>query len=587
MINKNNNVKFAPPKKREKLLSYTMKYHKQFLITAISGIIFNSAIVLGPIFQGKLLDAAANSSNVKGIIRAGVEFIGVTLSFQIARLFKRYYVRDMANRMSGDMRVGIMESILKTPLNIIEKQKTGDMMTTTIGDVDIVIEAVRKTITELWDTGVLMAAYWITLMLYDTKITLIAAIPIPLVIILTQLMKKILHSKAKAARKATSKTTTQIRKMISQINIYRLYGREEAEIKRLKDKLSVQANKNAIVTIFKNGLAPIYSALASLGILAVIFLGGNKVISGNWTIGTFTAYLMMFTALAARTTTAAKVFNIQQGAKASWDRILSLITNENSIVFNKAEDLKPREIIVDKLSFKYPTGEKYVIHNLSFKALRGMIVGITGSVGSGKTALGLALTGLYDYEGEILIDNKDYRDIPYQEKLATITYMGHASFLFGDTLKNNITWGDNDLEKLKKVLTIASLSKDIEGFENGIDTEVGEKGIKVSGGQKQRIALARALYKDASIVILDDPFSAVDISTEAKIIKELRENKEGRTIFIFSHRLDAFKYTDLVLVLDKGEIVQRGTHKELTNIEGIYSKIMDSQKFLGDGIIEE
>lgn len=587
MTEKSLKIKFSPPKKKEKLLSYVFKYYRQFLITAATGIFFNSAIVLGPIFQGKLLDAAVNSRNVNGIMMAGLEFIGVTLTFQAARFFKRYYVRDMANRMSGDMRIGIMEAILNTDLNIMEKKKAGDMMSTTIGDVDIVIEAVRKTLTELWDTGVLMAAYWVALMLYDVKLTLISTIPIPFVIILTQLMKKVVHSNSKEARKATSRTTTQIRKMISQINILRLYGREEAEVKRLEEKLSVQASKNVTATIFKNGLAPIYSSLASIGVVLVIFMGGNKVIGGNWSIGTFTAYIAMFTALAVRTTTAAKVFNIQQGAKASWERVLGLINNDVLILLDSNNKINPKEISVENLSFKYPTGEGYVIKNLSFKASSGMMIGITGSVGSGKSALGLALTGLYDYEGRILIDNKELHDISNEQKLSIITYMGHDSFLFSDTIKNNITWNDGNDEKLNNVITTANLKQDIEGLENGMYTEVGEKGEKVSGGQKQRIALARALYKDAGIVILDDPFSAVDINTEAKIIKELRKNADGRIIFIFSHRLDAFKYTDVVLVLDKGKVVQSGTHDELLNTEGIYSKIVDSQQFLGESASEK
>ena len=587
MKQKNTKIKFAPPENKDRILSYIKKHKRQFLITAISGIFFNSAIVLGPIFQGKLLDAAVNAANINYILKATLEFVGVTLAFQIARFFKRYYVRDMANRMSGDMRIGIMESILNTDLNILEKGKTGDMMSTTIGDVDIVVEAVRKTITELWDTGVLMAAYWIALMYYDVKITLIASIPIPFVILLTQLMKKTVHSKSKEARGATSKSTIQIRKMISEVNILRLYGREETEIERLEEKLSEQANKNVKVTILKNGLAPIYSALASVGIVVVIYLGGSKVISGSWTIGTFTAYIAMFTALAVRTTTAAKVFNIQQGAKASWDRVLGLMNNESQIFLNKVDSLKPKEISVKNLSFKYPTSDKYAVKDISFNISSGKMVGITGSVGSGKSALALALTGLYDYEGEILLDNVDLNDMKYEQKIAAITYMGHDSFLFSDSLKNNITWKDDNAERLDKVLDIASLKKDIKSFEKGIDTEVGEKGTKVSGGQKQRIALGRALYKDANIVILDDPFSAVDINTEAKIIESLRENVGDRTIFIFSHRLDAFKYMDMILVLDKGKIVERGTHNELISKRGIYSKIIDSQQFLGDGTIEK
>ncbi|MDF2880507.1 MAG: hypothetical protein K0R54_1064 [Clostridiaceae bacterium] len=583
---KSKKVKFSPPKEKEKLSSYIIKYNKQFLITAAAGILFNSAIVLGPIFQGKLLDAAVNSPSISNIINSGAAFILITLSFQVARFFKRYYVRDMANRISGDMRISVMESILHTDLNIIEKKKVGDMMSTTIGDVDIVVEAVRKTITELWDTGVLMLAYFAALMFYDVKITLISSIPIPLVILLTQLMRKVVQSKSKAARAANSKTTTQIRKMVSQINILRLYGREDNELKRLKEKLTIQAKKTAVVNVLQNGLAPIYSSLSSIGIILVIYLGGNKVIGGSWTIGTFTAYITMFTALAVRTTTAAKVFNLQQGAKASWDRVKSLLDNDNFKQFEHMNSIKQTEISVNNLSFKYGEDQNYAIRNISFKVPSGMIVGVTGSVGSGKSALGLALTGLYDYEGEICFDGENLKDMDYNKKIDAITYMGHDPFLFSDSLKNNITWGNTDEIKLDKVLNTACLMQDISNFQHGVEAQLGEKGTRVSGGQRQRISLARALYKNSSIVILDDPFSAVDINTEAKIIKELRHNSEGRTIFIFSHRLQVFKYTDMVLVFDKGKIVGKGTHNELINENGIYSKILDSQSFLGGEINE-
>jgi ATP-binding cassette, subfamily B, multidrug efflux pump len=270
LLLKNRKIIFAPPKNTQSLLSYIIKYYKKFIITAVTGIAFNTAIVLGPIFQGKLLDTAVSLRNVNVLLIAGLQFIGITLSFQLARFLKRYFVRDMANRMSGDMRVSIMESIFNTDLNIMEKQKVGDMMSTTIGDVDIVVEAIRKTITEIFDTLVLMIAYWTTLMIYDVRITLLSTIPIPIVILLAQAMRKVVVSKSKAARKANSKTTTQIRKMISEINILRLYGREEAELRRLSLKLSVQAKSASIAAMLKNGLAPIYASLSTIGIILVI-----------------------------------------------------------------------------------------------------------------------------------------------------------------------------------------------------------------------------------------------------------------------------------------------------------------------------
>ena len=572
---------FSHPDNPNLMLSYVKKYKCRFLITAVSGTIFNSAIVFGPIFQGKLLDSAISSNGLNSIIKTALEFILVTLSFQIARLFKRYYVRDMANRISGDMRISILESILNTDLNSLENQKIGDMMSTTIGDVDIAVEAIRKTITEIWDTGVLMAAYFVALLFYDFKLTLIAAVPIPLVIIFAQMMRRLVQSKSKLSRKANSKTTIQIRKMISEINILRLYGREDAQLKRFKERLNIQAKSTALATVLKNGLAPLYSSFAQAGIILVIAYGGERVINGSWSIGSFTAYITMFIALAVRTTTAAKVFNIQQGAKASWERVKALIKNSEEIKSYTAKTLNPKEIKVENLSFKYRNEDRFVLKNISFTVKSGMIVGVTGAVGCGKSALALALTGLYDYSGKIFLGKDEIRDLPYEKKLSSITYMGHDPFLFSNTIENNITWDNTDKEKLKEVINMASLSRDIISFPQNIETQAGEKGDKLSGGQKQRISLARALYKDAQIVILDDPFSAVDIRTEAEIIDNLRENAAGRTIFIFSHRLEAFKYTDMVLVLNKGEIVEKGTHRELLNLNGIYSRIYDSQKFIG------
>lgn len=574
-------INFSHPQNPNFMLSYVKKYKGRFLITAVSGIIFNSAIVFGPIFQGKLLDSAISSKGLNSIIKAALEFILVTLSFQIARLFKRYYIRDMANRISGDMRISILESILNTDLNSLENQKIGDMMSTTIGDVDIAVEAIRKTITEIWDTGVLMAAYFTALLFYDCKLTIIAAAPIPLVIIFAQMMRRMVQSKSKLSRKANSKTTIQIRKMISEINILRLYGREYAELRRLKERLNIQAKSTAIAAVLKNGLAPLYSSFAQAGIILVIAFGGEKVINGSWSVGSFTAYITMFTALAVRTTTAAKVFNIQQGAQASWERVKSLIKNSEEIKSYTAKTLNPKEIKVENLSLKYRAEDRFVIKNISFTVKSGMIVGVTGPVGCGKSALALALTGIYDYSGKIFLDKDEIRDLPYEKRISSITYMGHDPFLFSSTIENNITWGNTDKVKLKKVINIASLTKDINSFPKNIETQAGEKGDKLSGGQKQRISLARALYKDAAIVILDDPFSAVDIGTEAEIIDNLRKNANGRTIFIFSHRLEAFKYTDLVLVLNKGEVAEKGTHSELLDLNGIYSRIYESQKFIG------
>ncbi len=571
---------FTPPKKIYSLTSYVFKYSTQFWIEAITGILYNTIIVFGPILQGKLLDTAVSAKGIKEIINAAILFIGVTILFQTMRFMKRYYVRYLANGMTGDMRSGLVNSILSKELYILEKEKTGDLISRTIGDIDVVVEAVRKTITEIWDTWVLMLAYFVTLLRYDIKITLLASIPIPIVIFISETMRKKVYNRSMAARKATSTVTSQLRRTISGIALLRLFGQEGAERGRLEKQLDLQARENTRASILQNGMGPLYSTLATIGIIIVVALGGQKVISDTWTIGTFTAYLTLFTAMAVRTTTAAKVFNIQQGAKASWQRVCEKLDTIETFEWKSNKKIEPVSISIKNLTFTYPTADNAAVENITFKAPEGSVIGVTGSVGSGKSALALALTGLYPYNGSVQIGGHELRDIPREQLLGTISYTGHDPFIFNGTIKDNITWGDGNIDKLNSALYAAALTEDLSLFEKGVDTIIGEKGVSISGGQKQRIALARALYSESKFLILDDPFSAVDIGTEARIIERLRDVAAERTIIIFSHRLAAFELADLVIVLDKGKVVQQGSHKELSNTKGIYIDILHAQKFI-------
>jgi len=315
-------------------------------------------------------------------------------------------------------------------------------------------------------------------------------------------------------------------------------------------------------------------------------MGGNNVINGIWTIGTLTAYITMFLALAKKVPTIAKVINLNQGSKASWERMKNLLNQPKVKMIGQKNEILDN-LSVENISFKYPTSVTNVIKDISFNIPKGTIIGITGSIGSGKTALGLALTGLYEYNGKMLINETDAKNINYEDRIKNTSYMGHDAFLFSDTLKNNITWEDDNKEKLQKVIDIVDLMKDIETFPNDINTEVGEKGVLLSGGQRQRIALARALYKDSEIMILDEPLSAVDVKTEKEIIQKLRKNLQNKIVFIISHRLSIFKYVDKILVLNNGKIAETGTHNKLIKEDGIYKQIVDSQNFMKGNEYEE
>jgi ATP-binding cassette subfamily B multidrug efflux pump len=212
-------------------------------------------------------------------------------------------------------------------------------------------------------------------------------------------------------------------------------------------------------------------------------------------------------------------------------------------------------------------------------------VGITGPVGSGKSALAMVFTGLYPYSGEILIDGRDLRSLSSAERSETFAYSGEEGFLFSDGIRQNITFLDEDesaeeTQRLMDTIHIAALADDMALFPQGLDTIVGERGVRLSGGQRQRVSLARALFSGNPVLLLDDPFSAIDIGTEQKIIERIRQSMQDTTFFIFSHRLASFAGADLILVLDKGTVIEQGDHKKLMAEGGLYQKIYSAQTWI-------
>lgn len=574
---------FGPPKGKETLPRYLFKYMPQFIISTIGGIIYNTVIVLSPILLGNLIDAAGGG-NGKKVILSALYFASVTAFFQFARVVKRWFMRDQFNRVTCDLRQTFMEKTLGRKLPELEKESVGDLMSRTVGDITMVVDTVMTTLNEGWDTWLLMISYFVALMIKDWKITIIASIMVPLIILLAQNVRHALFKYSMASRKAASASNSGLQRYLDATAVLRLFGREASEAEGIREAFEKQAGYNIKETLLRQALLPVYSLIAGLGIVVAIALGGSKVIAGAWTVGSFNAFLVMFIAFSGRTRVAARVFNQWHTAKAAWKRIKEKMKDSNPLA--TAKDTKKQDcqtLNVENLSFGFSNSE--ILHNISFSAKKGQIIGITGAVGSGKTAMAHALTGLYPYKGRITLDDKELSELSTDDRMNLIAYAGHEQFLFSMSIKDNIIFSDEagDEELFEKTLCASALKDDIARFDNGLDTQVGEKGVKVSGGQKQRIAMARAIYSKTPVLLLDDPFSAVDIATESRIIDNLKKNYEDKIVILFTHRLTAFKYADQIMVLEKGGILQQGIHDELIHKEGLYKDIYDAQMFMEVG----
>jgi len=580
--------RFGPPKGKETLFNFLLKYKFQFVVSSLAGIIYNTVIVLGPIFLGKLIDAAAGSKT-ETVLLSALYFVGVTTFFQFARFIKRWYMRDQFNHVACDLRQTLLDRILGYKLPELEKETVGDLMSRTVGDITLVVDTVMSTINEGWDTWLLMISYFAVLLYMDWKITLLASLLVPGTLLLAHMMRNVLYRYSLNARQSASVAQTGLQRYLSAISVLRLFGREESEKSTIMDAYEQQVKWNIKQILLQQSLLPVYALIAGLGVVIVIGMGGENVRTGMWTVGTFNAYMVMFIAFSGRTRVAAKVFNRWHGAKASWQRIkekMVLEKNERIVVtdnyiLNTIDQLK-----VSHLNFSY--GSKEVLKDICFEAKAGEIVGITGAVGSGKSTLINALLGQYPYEGDIFIQSNQLRDISDAQRNESIGYSGHEQFLFSMNIKDNILLG----LKLKSpdfedTLATAALVEDIERFDDGLMTGVGEKGLKVSGGQRQRLSMARAIYKKPAILLLDDPFSALDIATEQRIIKRLKEDFKNQIVIVSSHRLSAFENVDKILVLEKGSILEAGSHDQLMGKRGLYYEIYQAQKFMKEGNANE
>lgn len=559
----------------QRLINYWKKERIVVFLIVIFGLSFNITTVLGPIFQGKLIDAVLGKNKLKEIIILSLIYISIITMIQTLRYFKRFYIRRFANSTSASMRLMIYNNIMNKSSEELEKESAGNLMTRALSDVDLCVEGMRKFTTEIFDTGVLMASYIVSMLIYNVKITLLAIFFVPIAMLLAEKLKTIIYKYTNEYRKKSVKFANITFDTIDNVLLYRANGMEEKNRAKYKQELEELQVKAIKANILENSMQPIYNLIAMLGVAFVIYLGGSKVITGGWSLGIFSTYITMFGALAVKASKAAKLFNSVQKSQVSWKRIKPYLTEYK--VKNQDQDLQKENtsLVVSNLSFSFPESRENILENISFQGKSGQIIGITGAIASGKTTLGLSLLGIYPYIGSIKIDGKELNCYSEFERSQMISYLGHKSQLLSDTIYNNIVLGE--ASEIDSVIRNICFLEDLNSMPEGINTLVGNGGIRLSGGQQSRIALARTLLRKSKIIILDDPFASVDMNTEAKIINNLRKNYKDSLILIISHRLRIFPYVDNIILLNNDKSCIYGNHSELLLKSELYSSIYKLQ----------
>ena len=567
-------LNLSPVKKPQELKSYLTREWKVLAAVTITGILFNGSMSYAAVLQGKLIDAVVNRLELSTIINKALFFIGVVCAIQLMRGLKRYYVRVFANRTGANMRRMLYNSEMSQDISSLSNVSAGDLMNKAVNDVDICVEGMRKVITEIFDTGVLMLSYLITMLAYDVKTTLISVAFIPVAMFIAEKLKTIIENYTKLARSQSSVVSELTLNNIENTLLYRVNSASGRKLSEYEIELNKLEQRSIKANLLENSMQPIYNTISLLGIVGLLVLGSKSVITGHWSIGDFTAYLTIFFALSTKASKAAKLFNTYQKASVSWQRIKPSfkdysLQDKEEIMQDSNAELSCRE-----LGYSYAGTQTAIFCSLNFDAAAGDIIGVTGEVASGKTSLGLALTGLFPYLGEIKLNGRELRDCSNYSRSRLIAYMGHDPQLLSNTIYENITLGEGG--DVTEILKLVCFEEDLKSMPDGVNTIIGAGGVRLSGGQRARIALARALYRESKLVILDDPFSAVDMETENKIIKNIRDRFPDKIIILISHRLAVFPLTEKVLFFENGK-VDSSTHDKLLINNTSYRKLWDSQ----------
>lgn len=537
----------------DSILTYFHQERIVLLLITITGTIYNIGMLAGPYFEGQLVqyfyDLANGRKTLRDLLILAMVYIGVILFVQINRAVKRFYVRRFANNVSRSFKRNLYQTMVYSDTEKMSREDAGSLMTKAVSDADDCTEGMRKFTTEIFDTGLVMVAYLAMLAVYDWKLTILCMIFPPIAYLIAGLLRKLVTRTAAAARKATDNLNSTIIDRSVNALTYRSTGLEKRQREIAEEGMDAYEKATVKAEIAQNSTQPVYYAISMAGVIMIFLFGSRNVLHIGWTVWTiasFTTYLSCFTKLAKKASNSAKLFNAVQKAEVSWHRIKPFLKDQPER--EKAKEAEAALLEVQNVSFGY-VPEKQLFSNVSFQAEPGEIIGITGPIASGKSTFGRVFLQEYPYIGKILYAGENISLLRNTEIFA---YAGHDPQLFTGTIRENICLGTENDQRLHEVIEEVCMQDEISSFANGLETVLGEAGSRLSGGQQARISLARALFSKAPVLILDDPFSAVDRHTEESIFNYLKMKESNRIIILISHRLHVFPQTDQVIWINEG-----------------------------------
>ncbi|MBQ8555412.1 MAG: ABC transporter ATP-binding protein [Clostridia bacterium] len=575
-----------------KELKFAARYVWRHLPQYILGILALYAVdlvnVYVPEYTGDIIDGLTEGVlNMDGAMRIVWMIVGMGAAIALGRFCWRFFIFGAARSIEKEIRGDMFGHLSTLSMRYYNEHKTGDLMAHFTNDLNAVRMLLGMTIISAFDATVMLILVLMKMVDYvSVKLTMVAVIPMLVIFFGDYFYGKAMHKRFKAKQEAFSHLTDQVQETVSGIRVIKAFVQEHKELAAFALTTKSTQDKNLRVVRLQALAMPLLDLVIGLSSLLALLYGGYLAIHGEITVGQFVAFnsylgMLVWPMMAVGDC----ITSVSQGL-ASLGRIVGIMAEKPDIVNGEQTDHSITglrgEIALNHLTFAYPGHEDVkVLEDVSVRIAQGETLAVIGRTGSGKTTLPSLLLRLYDVpDGMITIDGRDVKEIPLAVLRENIACVPQDNFLFSDTLQSNIAFGSHDktLASVEHAAKMACIHDNIVEFPEQYQTMVGERGVTLSGGQKQRSSIARALMKDAPVLILDDALSAVDTDTERNILDNLKAIRQGCTTIIIAHRISTIQDADHILVLDDGRVEEYGTHEELLKNDGLYRSLFNKQQ---------
>ncbi|MEK4296006.1 ABC transporter transmembrane domain-containing protein [Paenibacillus sp. FSL R5-0470] len=489
-----------------------------------------------------------------------------------------------SNLVERLLRSRFMNHLMTMTPSFFERNRTGDLMARATNDIRAVSATVGFGMLTLVDSTIYLTVVLFAMgFLVSWKLTLAAVLPLPLIAIAMIFYGKAIHDRYSLAQDAFGDMNDQVLESVSGVRVIRAYVQERLDEKRFSDITEDVYNKNMAVARVDAFFEPTIRFCVGLSYIIGLTYGIYLVFRNQITLGDLVSFNMYLGMIVWPMFAIGELINIMQRGGASLERIDETLNSKADVqsAANPVQVANPTRIELNDVTFRYPSSTIDNLSNVSLTLNQGQTLGVVGRTGSGKSTLLKQLLREYPTgNGEILISGVPIQQISLDQLHSWMGYVPQEQILFSKSVRQNIQFGlDNaDDDTIMKAITAAAFQNDLGTLSDGLDTLVGERGVSLSGGQKQRVSLSRAFIANPDVLILDDALSAVDARTEAQIIENIRQERAGKTTLISTHRLSAVQHADMIVVLDNGHIVERGTHQELLDLNGWYREQYDRQQ---------